>query len=107
MNTFYSLRLLNSFLFFSTEKMCESDTEYSPPKRGRKPKNISSSVNDKEKLKNLLLSTPTETGGHRLRSRTHINYAISTPTDDDYSHKMDSPVKETRELRSSSRLLSV
>lgn len=88
--------------------MCESDTEYNPPRRGRKPKNNSnSSMGDREKLKNLLLSSPSETaGGHRLRSRTQVNYVISTPTDDDFSQS-SSPVKETRELRSSSRLLSV
>lgn len=84
--------------------MCESDVEYSPSNRRRtRAKNNT----DREKLKTLLLPPANETGGHRLRSRTHINYAVNTPTEDDCSQRVESPVKETRELRSSSRLLSV
>lgn len=84
--------------------MCESDAEYSPSKPRTRARN---NTGDREKLKGLLLSPTGETGGHRLRSRTHINYAVSTPTEDDYSQRSDSPAKETRELRSSSRLLTV
>lgn len=88
--------------------MCESDTEYIPVKRPRgRPRNNPNSVANREKLKTLPLSPTNETGGHRLRSRTHVNYVIRTPTDDDFPQRIDTPVKESRELRSSSRLLSV
>lgn len=87
--------------------MCESDAEFSPSKRKRRSKNNTASMGNREKLKTLLYSPSNETGGHRLRSRTQVNYAINTPTDDELSQRIESPVKETRELRSSSRLLSV
>lgn len=87
--------------------MCESDTEYNPVRRRGRPRNNANSVGDREKLKTLPLSPTNETGGHRLRSRTHVNYVIRTPTEDEFPQRTDTPVKESRELRSSSRLLSV
>lgn len=83
--------------------MCDSDSEYCPPlTRKRMPMNRANSLYDKPK--SLPLSpTGSETGGHRLRSRGHVNYVLNTPTEDDELLKAESHT-EPRELRSSARL---
>lgn len=85
--------------------MCDSDSEYCPPiTRKRMPMNRANSVCEREKPKSLPLSpTGSETGGHRLRSRAHVNYVISTPTDEEYPLRPEGG-KDLRELRSSTRV---
>lgn len=92
---------------FVLDKMCDSDPEYNLPKRLRRPKQNTSSFGDGEKLKTLTFTPTNEMGGHRLRSRTQVNYVISTPTEDEFPQTPETPVKDIRELRSSSRLFSV
>lgn len=85
-------------------KMCDNDCEYSPPITRNKMPASRYVVSDKQKPKSLPLSPPgIDAGGHRLRSRGHVNYVISTPTDEDEPIKLEEP-KEMRELRSSARL---
>lgn len=105
MNIFFVLVLQRHKSVTFTDKMCDSDADYCPPlTRNKMPATRMNNSCNKEKPSSLPLSPiGVEAGGHRLRSRGHVNYVISTPTEDEYPFKQEE-VKESRELRSSTRL---
>lgn len=87
--------------------MCDQDVEYSPPSRRKRSTMKNNGSSEREKLRSLSLSLNNEMGGHRLRSRTHVDYTLNSPTEEEFPEKVDSPLKESKDLRRSSTRLSL